>query len=85
MNKKAQTRWGLGYIIFRLQPLSNKAQMSAFVAMPRPYVQHTTATIKHLRQHYHRQPMREIAAKLGIPTRKLYDLAGREGIRKRRE
>jgi hypothetical protein len=52
--------------------------------MPRPYLFHSSATVRYLRQHYSRQPMREIAAELGIPARKLYGLAQREGIKKER-
>ena len=52
--------------------------------MPRSYLFHSAATLRHLRQHYHRQPMAEIAQELGIPTCKLYELARREGIKKQR-
>lgn len=52
--------------------------------MPRAYIFHSATTIRHLRRNYHRQPMREIAQELGIPTRKLYELAERQGIKKER-
>lgn len=52
--------------------------------MPRAYIHHATATVRHLKQNYRRQPMHEIAAELGIPARKLYSLAYREGIKKER-
>jgi hypothetical protein len=52
--------------------------------MPRPYTQHTTATVRHIRQHYPRQTMPEIAAEINIPVQKLKALAQREGIRKNR-
>lgn len=54
------------------------------MSAPRAYIHYTTPTINHLRNHYHRQPMREIAAELGFPARKLYELAEREGIQKRK-
>lgn len=50
--------------------------------MPRDYTHHTTATVRHLRLNYHRQPMKELAAELGITLSKLYDLADRQGIKK---
>jgi isocitrate dehydrogenase kinase/phosphatase len=51
--------------------------------MPRVYLHHSAATVRYLRQHWPRQPLTEIAAALGIPARKLYRLAEREGFTKR--
>ncbi len=51
--------------------------------MPRAYLHHATATVRHLRQHYGRQTMRELAAELGIPLPKLQELARRYRIKKK--
>lgn len=51
--------------------------------MPHPYTFHSAATVRYLSQHWPRQPMKEIAAALGIPARKLYKLAQRQGFTKR--
>jgi hypothetical protein len=51
--------------------------------MPRSYQFHTTATVRYIQTHWARQPLPEIAAELGIPTRKLFCLARRHGITKR--
>ncbi len=51
--------------------------------MPRVYLHHATATVRHLRSHWSRQSMTEIAAALGIPAKKLYKLAERQGFTKR--
>lgn len=50
--------------------------------MPRPYVHYSQATVQYLRREYGRQTMPEIAAELGLPTRKLQKLAQRQGIKK---
>lgn len=50
--------------------------------MPRPYVQHTQATVQYLRREYGRQTMPEIAVELGLPLRKLQKLAQRQNIKK---
>lgn len=52
--------------------------------MPRAYIHHSAATVRYLRRHYDRQPMRELAAALGIPLAKLQELARRQGIKKTR-
>jgi hypothetical protein len=51
---------------------------------PRAYIHHTTATITFLKTNYGRRTMKECAVELGIPPRKLYKLAEREGIQKRK-
>ena len=51
--------------------------------MPRAYQFHTTATVRYLKVYWPRQPLSEIATALGIPARKLYGLARRQGLSKR--
>jgi len=50
--------------------------------MPRPYVQHSQATVQYLRREYGCQTMPEIAAELGLPLRKLQKLTQRQKIKK---
>jgi hypothetical protein len=52
--------------------------------MPRPYLSHSAATVRYLRREYGRQTMPQIAAELGLPTKKLYALACRQGIKKQK-